>query len=181
MPSSCTTPSALAECPVAAPAALAVVESEEAMQRRQSNAIGFDPLPEPFDAEADVRLVTSTGKVVLRGAPWKKNCEYRTGLSIHHPKVYRQWHDRDIGPVIDMPSRRIRPSNQAWGVQYKVRVCAMNDRGECLVSHNSTPAMPDTLAVFVSTDSVPPFTTVMFAEGLLGLGHLLRTIRPLLR
>lgn len=74
MPNACTTPAAVAECPVTAPAPPAVGDSEAAQRRRQGNAIGFDPLPEPFDAGARVRLVTASGKVVLRDPPWAKNC-----------------------------------------------------------------------------------------------------------
>ena len=44
-----------------------------------------------------------------------------------------------------------------------------------------TAIVPDTLAVFVSADSAQPFRTVVFAEGVLGLGHLLRILSPLLR
>ena len=173
MPNARTTPTALAECPAAVSSAVAVVESEYAMQRRQGNAIGFDPLPEPFYAGASVRLVTANGKVVLRNAPWAKDCSDPYRLSNSDSIVYREWHDRAIGAVLD---KRGRADN--W---CHVTVCAMKDHGDSLAAQNSRPAVPDALAVFVSTDSVPPFSTVLFAEGPLGLGHLMDTMKTLLR
>ena len=174
MSNACTPPAAVvAERPVIVPAALAAVETEAAMRGRHCDAIGFHPLPTPFDAVASVRLVTASGKVVLKSAPWTRDCEYRSGQIVHDPKAYYQWHDRAVGGVVDRP----RPVT----AKYRVTVCAMKDRGESLAGPNYRTDPPDTLAVFVSVDDNQRFNTVLFAEGVLGLGHLLRILSPLLR
>ena len=173
------TPAVVAERPAIVPAALAVVETEAAMRRRHCQAIGFDPLPEPFDASARVRLVTASGRVVLKDAPWGKDCSDPYRLSNSDTIVYREWHDRAVGDVIDRPWR--------WQpkARYRVTACALKDRGDSLAAPNCRTATPDTLAVFVSADGDQTFSgrfnTVLFAEGILGLGHLLRTMSPLLR
>ena len=165
--------------PAIVPAALAEIDAEAAMRRRHCDAIGFDPLPDPFDAAARVRLVTSTGEVVLKEAPWGRCCSDPYRLSNSDSIVYREWHERAVGEVIDRPWR--------WHpkARYRVTACAMKDRGDSLAAPNCGAATADTLAVFVSADGDQtfsgPFATVVFAEGVLGLGHLLRILSPLLQ